>query len=105
MQGGVFVTQRLRVNHDLQEVDKRSNAIRKCGAEILKLRKHIEEHDKERSRLEGQLKVLHRNKAEAEMVSDEFNAGSEMRPTKFCQRYSSPTMYMFSSTRRPLPYP
>lgn len=49
-------------------MDKRSDAIRKCGAEIVKLRKHIEDVDQERSRLRSQLKTLHRTTAEAEMV-------------------------------------
>lgn len=51
-----------------QQVDKRSDAIRKCGAEIVKLRKHIEDIDQERCRLRSQLKALHRTTAEAEMV-------------------------------------
>ena len=51
-----------------QQVDKRSDAIRKCGAEIVKLRKHIEDIDHERYRLRSQLKTLHRTTAEAEMV-------------------------------------
>lgn len=53
----------------MQEVEKRSDAIRKCGAEIVKLRKHIEVIDQERRRLESQLKALHRSTAEAEMVN------------------------------------
>lgn len=50
-------------------MDKRSDAIRKCGAEIVKLRKHIEVIDQERRRLDSQLKTLHMNTAGAEMVS------------------------------------
>lgn len=53
-----------------QQVDKRSDAIRKCGAEIVKLRKHIEDIDQERHRLHSQLKTLHRTTAEAEMVKN-----------------------------------
>lgn len=53
----------------LQQVDKRSDAIRKCGAEIVKLRKHIEVVDQERRRLDSQLKALHMSTAGAEMVS------------------------------------
>lgn len=52
-----------------QQVGKRSDAIRKCGAEIVKLRKHIEDIDQERCHLRSQLKILHRTTAEAEMVS------------------------------------
>lgn len=52
-----------------QQVDKRSDAIRKCGAEIVKLRKHIEIIDQERCRLDSQLKTFQRSTAEAEMVS------------------------------------
>lgn len=51
-------------------MDKRCDAIRKCGAEIVKLRKHIEDIDQERCRLHSQLKTLHRTTAEAEMVTD-----------------------------------
>ncbi len=51
-----------------QQVDKRSDAIRKCGTEIVKLRKHIEDIEQERHRLHSQLKALHRTTAEAEMV-------------------------------------
>lgn len=51
-----------------QEVDKRSDAIRKCGAEILRLRKHVEVLEKERGRVVGRLKTLQRSAAEAEMV-------------------------------------
>lgn len=53
----------------LQQVDKRSDAIRKCGAEIVKLRKHVEVTDQERRRLDSQLKALHMSTAGAEMVS------------------------------------
>lgn len=52
-----------------KEVDKRSEAIRKCGAEIVKLRKHVENVERERSHLHAQLKALHRATAGAEMVS------------------------------------
>lgn len=51
-----------------QEVDKRSDAIRRCGAEILKLRRQVEMYHVDRDRLESQLKGLHRNAADAEMV-------------------------------------
>lgn len=54
---------------NLQQVDKRSDAIRKCGAEIVKLRKHIEVTEQERRRLDSQLKALHMSTAGAEMVS------------------------------------
>lgn len=50
-------------------MDKRSEAIRKCGKEIVKLRKHIEVVDQERRRLDSQLKALHMSTAAAEMVS------------------------------------
>lgn len=51
-----------------QQVEKRSDAIRKCGAEIVKLRKYIEDVDQERCRLHFQLKYLRKTTAEAEMV-------------------------------------
>lgn len=51
-----------------QELDKRSDAIRRCGAEILKLRRQVEMYHMDRDRLESQLKGLHRNAAEDEMV-------------------------------------
>lgn len=54
-----------------QQVDKRSDAIRKCGTEIVKLRKHIEDIDRDRCRLHSQLKTLHRTTAEAEMVRND----------------------------------
>ncbi|CAM9165564.1 unnamed protein product [Laminaria digitata] len=55
------------VAHLSEQVDKRSDAIRKCGAEIVKLRKHIEVTEQERRRLDSQLKALHMSTAGAEM--------------------------------------
>ncbi|CAM9296382.1 unnamed protein product [Pylaiella littoralis] len=58
------------VNSLSEQVDKRSDAIRKCGTEIVKLRKHIEDIDQDRCRLHSQLKTLHRTTAEAEMEAN-----------------------------------
>ncbi|CAM9134046.1 unnamed protein product [Hapterophycus canaliculatus] len=53
-----------------EQVDKRSDAIRKCGAEIVKLRKRIDDVEQERCRLHSQLKALHRTTADAEMEAN-----------------------------------
>lgn len=61
-------------------MDKRADAIRKCGAEIVKLRKYVEVIDEERSRLDSQLKAVYRSAAEAEMVRGRVSSATHTHP-------------------------